>query len=111
MGVASLVLGIVSIIIGFIPFCNIIAFLPAITGIILGIVEIVTKSKKSEPKGMGIAGTVVSAIAIVFIILWNSVVALAIYNNVDKDELQTQIDNINNEIENQIINELQNRYN
>lgn len=34
MGVASLVLGIISIIVGFVPFCGIIALLPAILGFI-----------------------------------------------------------------------------
>ncbi len=75
MGVASLVLGIISIIIGFIPFCGAIALLPAIIGLILGIVDVVKKSKSGESKGMSIAGIVLSAIAIVVIIFWVFVVA------------------------------------
>ena len=75
MGVASLVLGIISIIIGFIPFCGAIALLPAIIGLILGIVDVVKKSKSGESKGMSIAGIVLSAIAIVVIIFWEFVVA------------------------------------
>ncbi len=70
MGVASLVLGIVSFLIGLIPFCGIIAFIPALVGLILGIVEIVKKSKAKEKKGMGIAGTILSAIAMLFIIVY-----------------------------------------
>ena len=70
MGVAALVLGIISLIIGFIPLCGVIAFVPAIIGIILGIVEIVKKSKASEPKGMGIAGLILSSIAVIVIIWW-----------------------------------------
>ena len=77
MGVASLVLGILSLIIGFVPFCGAIALLPAIIGLILGIVDVVLKSKKSEPKGMGIAGIVLSAISIVIIVFWVFVVATA----------------------------------
>lgn len=77
MGVASLVLGILSLIIGFVPFCGAIALLPAIIGLILGIVDVVLKSKKSEPKGMGVAGIVLSAISIVVIVFWVFVVAAA----------------------------------
>lgn len=70
MGVASLVLGIVSVVLSFIPFCGIIALIPAIVGFILGIVDVVKKSKAQEPKGMSIAGLVCSAIAIVLILYW-----------------------------------------
>lgn len=70
MGVASLVLGIVSVIFAFVPFCNTIAFIPAVIGFVLGIVEVVLKGKKQEPKGMGIAGIVLNACALVLIIIW-----------------------------------------
>ena len=77
MGVASLVLGIVSIVFGFIPFCGAIALIPAIVGLILGIVDAVKKSKAQEPKGMAIAGIILSAIAIVVICWWVFVVIAA----------------------------------
>lgn len=70
MGIASLVLGIVSVVISFVPFCGIIALVPAIVGLILGIVDAVKKSKEQQPKGMAIAGIVCSAVAIVLIIYW-----------------------------------------
>ena len=70
MGVASLVLGIISLIIGFIPLCGSIALVPAIIGVILGIVDIVSKSKKGEKKGTSIAGLILSAIATLIIIFW-----------------------------------------
>lgn len=60
MGVAALILGIISIIVGFIPLCGAIAYFPAIIGLILGIVDIVLKTKKKEPRGMAIAGTVLT---------------------------------------------------
>ena len=68
MGIASLILGIVSAILGFIPFCNIIALLPALIGLILGIVDAVKKGKSGEPKGMAIAGIILNIIAFVIII-------------------------------------------
>lgn len=83
MGVASLILGILSAIIGVIPICNYIAFVPALVGLGLGIGEIVVKSKKKESKGMGIAGTVLSAIAIIFIAFWTFVIGIAAMDSED----------------------------
>jgi len=70
MDIASLVLGIVSLILGFIPFCGSIAFIPAVVGLILGIVSLVQKSKTQSPKGMAIAGIILNALAILIILFW-----------------------------------------
>ncbi len=85
MGVASLILGILSIIIGIIPFCGYFAFVPALVGIGLGIGEIVIKSKKGQSKGMGVAGTILSAIAVVFIVFWTFVIGIAAFSSDDID--------------------------
>ena len=77
MGIASLVLGIISLIVSFIPCCGALAIIPAIIGLILGIVEVVKKNKAGEPKGKGIAGIVLSAIAMVIIIVWFFVIGVA----------------------------------
>ena len=92
MGVAALVLGIISIIIGFVPLCGAIALLPAIIGLILGIVDIVLKSKKGEPKGVSIAGTVLSAIAIVIIVFWVFVFGVAA-SELDLNEINDIVSN------------------
>ena len=68
MGVASLILGIISLNVGFVPLCGIIALIPAIIGLILGIIDIIKKNKTKEKKNQSIAGIILSAIAIVFII-------------------------------------------
>ena len=70
MGVASLVLGIISIIVGFVPFCGIIALFPAVLGFILGLVDTVLKSKRKEPRGISIAGLIVSIIAVIVILVY-----------------------------------------
>lgn len=70
MGVAALVLGIISVVVGFIPFCGTWAIIPAIVGLVLGIVDCVKKSKEGNPKGKAIAGIVCSAVAIVVIIAY-----------------------------------------
>lgn len=78
MGVASLVLGIVSVVVSFVPFCGVIALIPAIVGLILGIVDAVKKNKEQQPKGMAVAGIVCSSVAIVFIVYWYIVAGASI---------------------------------
>ena len=65
MGVASLVLGIVAIIISFIPCLGIYALVPSIIGLLLGLFGIISACKANPPKGKGlaIAGFVLSIIA------------------------------------------------
>lgn len=78
MGIASMVLGIVAIIGAWIPLCNYISFLPALVGLILGIVDAVKKKKSGGKKGMAIAGIIISAISIVFIIVWTILLTIGV---------------------------------
>ncbi len=92
MGAASLVIGVIAIIASFFPLCGTWALLPAIVGLVLGIVEVVNKSKKGEPKGMGIAGIVLNPLAIIIIILWWVVVGAAATQGVQQSlQLQNQL--------------------
>ena len=70
MGVAALVLGIVAAVFSFIPFCGTWAIIPAIVGLVLGIIDWSKKKKEDAPKGKAIAGVVCSAVAIVIICVW-----------------------------------------
>jgi len=74
MGIAALIIGIVSAVLAFIPLCGYIAFVPALVGLALGIVDIIQKSKKNESKVMGIVGVITNAVAIVIIIVWTPLV-------------------------------------
>ncbi|MBR1803226.1 MAG: hypothetical protein IJ777_04645 [Clostridia bacterium] len=69
MGIASLVLGIISlifgIILGWIPFIGFIFPILAIVGLILGIVDTAKKSQTDDKKGISIAGLVTSAFAVI----------------------------------------------
>ena len=77
MSVASLVLGILSLLLAFVPFCGMFSLLPAAIGLILGIVGATTaKPDPNNPelpkpgKGMAIAGSVLSGVAILVCIAW-----------------------------------------
>lgn len=76
MGIASMVIGIISAILGVIPLCGNIAFLPALIGLVLGIVDIVIKAKNQQPKGQAIAGVVLCSISLIIIIFFNFVIAV-----------------------------------
>ena len=74
MGIAALILGIISLILACIPCGCYISGFTAIIGLILGIVAVVKAKKSGEKSGVGIAGIVLSAIAIVV-----TIVAFVIY--------------------------------
>ncbi|MHC4460668.1 MAG: hypothetical protein ACYS6W_03300 [Planctomycetota bacterium] len=76
MGLAAMIIGIIAVVLGFIPFCGYFALLPAIAGLILGIVDVKKKSKAQQPKGQGMAGIVLNAVAIIVILLWTLVFAV-----------------------------------
>lgn len=65
MGIASLILGIVSIIIGFVPFIWIISIITAIVGLILGILSLTKKTEKVK----SIIGIVLCVITILLVIM------------------------------------------
>ena len=101
MAVASLVLGIISIIVAWIPFCNYIVAIPALVGLILGIVALVKANKEGGKKGLSIAGIVTSVLAIAFIIYYTFIIAGAAvelgeeFVNEFENQLQEEIENGN----------------
>lgn len=91
MGVASLVLGIISVVTGWIPFMCFIAFALAIVGLILGIVDTVKKTKEDKKRGISIAGLIVSAIAIP-IVIYTSLFSLIIFGIVMEEQFYDSYD-------------------
>ena len=69
MDIASLVLGIVSLLFSFIPYCNYFMIIPAIVGLILGIIDVSQKSLLEMPKGIGITGIILNALALLIMII------------------------------------------
>lgn len=74
MGVASLVLGILSIVFCWVPCVGWLAVVPGIIGIILGGAGIATGG---QDKGCAIAGLILSILATIFAIWWVLVLGAA----------------------------------
>ena len=97
MGVAALVLGIISLLLSFIPVIGLLGIGLAIIGLILGIIDWVQKKKKEEKHGIAIAGVICSAIAIVIVILYTMLAGLLVANfasNVDSEKVQEFVDSV-----------------
>ena len=87
MGIVSLILGSISLVISWIPFVCILAFILAIVALILGIIDAIKKSKENNnKKWFAIAGIIISAIAIPIIIII-SVVSIKIGLIISTDEV------------------------
>lgn len=76
MGIASMIIGIVAAVIGFIPICGMIALIPAIAGLALGGIEFAKTKKSGKPSGTSIAGIVLNIVAIILIIGWFFIAAV-----------------------------------
>ena len=70
MGVASLVLGIIALIVAWIPCVGVYALLFSVLGLILGAVGIAKAKKTGQGKGLSIAGLVCNIIATVIAAIW-----------------------------------------
>ena len=116
MGIAALVLGIISALIAFIPFCNYFALIPAIIGVVLGIVDIVKKKKTGDKLGISIAGLVLSIIACVIIFVYTIIFGVIIAASSDNEiydrakDAKEEMDRLNKE-EQKRLNEIESRYN
>lgn len=70
MGIIAIVLGVMSLIMAFVPCIGLFAFVPGVIGVTFGIVSILQANNAGASKGLGIGGTVVSAIAIIMSAVW-----------------------------------------
>jgi hypothetical protein len=93
MGIASLIIGIISLIMSLIPGIGMFFLFPAMVGLILGIVSTILKAKKLESKGISISGVVLNALAIIFIVIWSFLLTAATVATVDAmdESLSTEI--------------------
>jgi hypothetical protein len=102
MGTASLVIGIIAIIFGFIPLLNYFLLFPALLGLVLGIIDIAIKVKHNLPRSESICGVVLNGLAIFVIAAWTVVIALIISNSGDQiQKMQPVIQNQINRLQQQ----------
>ena len=78
MGIASMVIGIVALIAGLVPFLGSWALVPAVVGTALGLIDVIASRGKSRGRGYGIAGLVLNPLAIAAIIGWWILAARAV---------------------------------
>ncbi|HKL67811.1 MAG TPA: DUF4190 domain-containing protein [Bacteroidales bacterium] len=64
MGVAALIIGIISIVVAFIPCLGLLAFFTAVVAIVLGAIGISQASRANAPKGTAIGGLVTGGLAL-----------------------------------------------
>ena len=77
MSIAALVLGIIAFIISFMPVIGLIAIFPAITSIVLAIVDLV---KKSKTKGLSITGLILSGLSLIIMVVSFIIVSVFAFN-------------------------------
>lgn len=77
MGVASLVLGILALIIAWVPCVGVYALGFSVLGLILGAVSMVKSKKTGKGKGLSIAGFVCNVVATALAVWWCIVMAEA----------------------------------
>jgi membrane-bound ClpP family serine protease len=75
LGTAGMVLGIIAIVISFIPCIGWGGIVLAIVGVILSAISLSQAGKAHAPKGMALAGLICSILAIVIGFLWVFVIA------------------------------------
>ncbi|MBN2851990.1 MAG: hypothetical protein JXQ23_04565 [Clostridia bacterium] len=79
MGITSFILGIISLILSFLPFMHFVGIVPAIIGLILGITDLIYTRKNGDYKrGFSISGIVLCFIAILLSIFWTILIVVAI---------------------------------
>ena len=91
LGIAALVLGILAILSSWIPIINNLAGLLALVGVILGAIAIykTRPSGKSTGRGIAIAGTILSAVALIIVIATQIFYVKALTQASDELEKQT----------------------
>lgn len=70
MGIIGIVLGVISLIVAFIPCVGVVAFIPGTLAVIFSIISIVQATKGYGSKGLGIGALIVSLVAILLAALW-----------------------------------------
>ncbi|MDE5424063.1 hypothetical protein L3073_17750 [Ancylomarina sp. DW003] len=96
LGVAGLILGILSLFMAFIPCVGVIAIGPGVIAIVLSIVGLVQASKNNGAKGINIAALVISSLGTVVACVWLFVfVGIA---SLDDDQIEGMVEDVIEEV-------------
>jgi hypothetical protein len=76
LGLTALILGILSVLISIVPFCNYVGLIPAIIGIVLGVVSLTQKDESYNARPLAITGLVFCVIAVIMSIVWSVLLLL-----------------------------------
>lgn len=72
MGLTALILGILAVILSLIPFCNYIGLIPAIIGVVMGVVALTQPDDKYyNSKALSITGIVFCMVAVSLSVVWS----------------------------------------
>lgn len=77
MDIASLVIGIICLVIGFIPCLQVVVILPAVAGLVMGMVAYTKNRGAEEPTGIALAGIILNAIPLLVIIALATFIGLS----------------------------------
>ena len=93
LGVTALILGILALIGAFIPFMNYVSGFLAFIGLVFGVIGLFLKERR---KGVAIAGTIISGVAIILSIVmaitYTSLFASAVKTSIDENEAAANVD-------------------
>lgn len=78
MGIASLVIGVISVLVGLLPLLGYLTVIPSVLGLVLGIVDIAAKTKQNKTKNEAIAGVVLNSFAIFCVAAWTVIIAVVV---------------------------------
>ena len=70
LGITSLIIGVMSLMVSFVPCIGVIAVVPAIIGLLIGGVGLVVARSSNQGTGMPITGSIINVLAIVVVGLW-----------------------------------------
>lgn len=101
MGIAALVLGIISIIVSLVPGLGIIVFLPALIGSILGIIDVIIRKKSKLKIGVSLTGFILSFLSIGIMSIW-IIVGITMFKN---GKLENEFKQIGEKIQVELENE------
>jgi hypothetical protein len=75
MGIGAVVLGIIALVLVFVPGVGMFAIIPGAVGLALGIAGLVQAGKRQAPKGPPAIGLVLNLVAIVVALAWALMIA------------------------------------